>query len=58
MTIRSTNRAGRYAFELLGKKLDLHEADNPPVTVSLQVGDDSGSETIACQTLRKGLICR
>jgi parallel beta-helix repeat protein len=58
MIIRPTNSAGGYAFEIIGKKLDLSAADNPPVTVSLRIGDDAGSETISCKNLSQVLICR
>lgn len=59
MIIRpTTNRAGQFTFEVFGNRLDLNEADNPPMTVSLQIRDDAGSVTIPCRNLSNGLICR
>lgn len=59
MIIRPTkNRMGQFTFEVFGNRLDLSEADNPPITILLQIGDDTGSETIPCRNLSKGLICR
>ncbi|MGH8558602.1 MAG: hypothetical protein ACRESZ_14315 [Methylococcales bacterium] len=58
MVLKPTKDARHFIFRVFGKKLDLSEADNAPVTVSLQIGDDSGAETISCQNLSKVLICR
>ena len=55
---RPTNSAGQFTFEVLGKRLDLSGADNPPVTVSLQIGNDTGAETIHCRNLSNGLSCQ
>ncbi len=58
MIIKPTTSAGEFTFEILGKKLDLSGTDNPPVTVSLQIGNDAGSETLPCRNSSKALICR
>jgi len=58
MIIRPTTSVGEFTFEILGKKLDLSGADDPPVTVSLQIRNDAGTETVPCQNLSKVLICQ
>lgn len=59
MIIRPANRTGQqFTFEVFGYRLDLSEANNPPMTISLQIGDDKGSQTIPCRNLSQGLICR
>jgi len=58
MIIRPAKTSGQFTFEVIGKALDLDSADSPPVTISLQVGDDKGAETIPCHALSNLLICR
>lgn len=58
MILKPTKDARQFIFRVFGKKLDLSEADNAPVTVSLQIGDDSGAEMISCQNLSNVSTCR
>lgn len=59
MSIRPTMIPGRYAFEIRGHKLDLRAADRQSVTMSFEIGDDRGAESLSCRSLSKGLyLCQ
>ena len=57
-TITLTNSVEDFAFNLLGTHLDLRRADTLSVTVSLQIGNDAGLQTISCQVLTNLLKCQ
>lgn len=58
MIIKPTKKAGTFAFQVRGVKLNLSEADNPPITLSLQIGDDAGSDVMICKNQSGAFICR
>ncbi|NOU23765.1 MAG: hypothetical protein HOO93_18610 [Methyloglobulus sp.] len=57
MEINPTKNTKQFTFRVVVNKIDLRGADMPPVEISLQIGDDIGSETIPCRVLSKLLVC-
>jgi len=58
LLLQPSRRAGRFIFLVQGEKLDLRGANHPPVTVSLQIGEDTGAEPLACRKFSQGLFCQ
>jgi hypothetical protein len=58
MAIKPTKTVGKFAFMVIGMKVDLTGADHPPVKVSLQIGTDAGSTEVSCRGASKRLDCR
>lgn len=58
MAIKPTKTVGKFAFIVIGMKVDLAGADHPPVKVSLQIGNDAESTEVPCRSASKRLDCR
>lgn len=58
MAIKPTKTVGKFAFMVIGMKVDLAGADHPPVKVSLQIGNDAGSTEVPCRGYAEALACR
>lgn len=58
MAIKPTKTVGKFAFMVIGMKVDLAGADHRPVKVSLQIGNDAGSTEVPCRGYAEALACR
>jgi len=58
MAIKPTHPVGKFTFIVIGMKLDLPDADHPPVNVLLQVGNDAGLTEVPCRGASKRLDCQ
>ena len=50
--------AQEFRFIVLGVKTNLRAADRPPLTVTLELGNDSGSQETRCHAFAAFLICK
>jgi CSLREA domain-containing protein len=58
LVLLGSTSAGHFSFSVTGDKLDLREANHPPVTVALQIGADTGAQTLACRKYKQGWRCQ
>jgi hypothetical protein len=58
LVLQSSASAGHFSFRVQGAKLDLRGANHPPVTVGLQIGADTGAQTLGCRKFKQGWRCQ
>lgn len=58
MAIKPTKTVNKFAFMVIGMKVDFTGADHPPVMISLQIGNDAGSTEAPCRGYAEVLACR
>jgi CSLREA domain-containing protein len=58
LVLLGSTSAGHFSFSVTGDKLDLRGANHPPVTVGLQIGADTGAQTLACRKFKQGWRCQ
>jgi hypothetical protein len=58
LVLQSGASAGHFSFSIKGARLDLRGANHPPVTVGLQIGADTGAQTLACRKFKQGWRCQ
>jgi len=55
--LKATRTEGRFEFEIVGKGLDLHAAAKAPVTLTIRIGNDSGTQNLPCRISASTLKC-
>jgi hypothetical protein len=58
LVLQSSGSAGHFSFRVTGARLDLRGANHPPVTVGLQIGADTGAQTLGCRKFKQGWRCQ
>lgn len=58
VVLRQLEGSGRFAIDVSGSRVDLSGASRAGLSVSLSLGDDGGSDTLACHPARGVIACR
>lgn len=56
--LRALEGSGRFAIDFSGSRVDLSGASRVGVSVALQLGDDGGSDSLACSKAQGVIVCR